>query len=69
VGDGTATKKPAEAGYGADCQWLEGRNRMRYIIAAMVACLLVACSGLPPAPANTCSTKYECEIEMYQRAR
>jgi hypothetical protein len=42
---------------------------MRYVIAAMVACVLVACSGLPPAPANTCSTKYECEIEMYQRAR
>ena len=42
---------------------------MRYVITAIVAFLLVACSGLPPAPANTCSTKYECEIEMYQNAR
>jgi len=42
---------------------------MRCVIAIIAASLLVACSGLPEAPANTCSTKYECEMEMYQRAR
>lgn len=41
---------------------------MRYVFAA-VACLLVACTGLPERPAAACSTPRQCEIEMYQKAR
>ena len=43
--------------------------RLRYVIATMVVCLLVACSGLPSAPSRTCTTPYECEIEAYSKAR
>lgn len=41
---------------------------MRTIIAATLACLLTACSGLPPTPGPTCSTAYECEIQGYANA-
>jgi hypothetical protein len=41
---------------------------MRYVAAAM-ACLLVACSGLPPSTGSSCTTAYECEIEAYAKAR
>lgn len=46
----------------------EGSIRMRNIIAATLACLLTACSGLPPTPGPTCSTAYECEIQGYANA-
>ncbi|MBS1177026.1 MAG: hypothetical protein H6R06_1438 [Proteobacteria bacterium] len=42
---------------------------MRYVIAAMLACLLVACGTPEPVRGATCSTKYECEIEAYSRTR
>lgn len=41
---------------------------MRYFIVTMVACLLVACSGLPASPVNKCTTAYQCEIEAYSKA-
>jgi len=41
---------------------------MRYLIVAMLACLLVACGTQEPVRGATCSTQQECEIEMYQRA-
>jgi hypothetical protein len=42
---------------------------MRLVFNALVAGLLVACTGLPPPPAGTCSTRDQCEIEGYARAR
>jgi hypothetical protein len=41
---------------------------MRYVIAAMLACLLVACGTAQPVRGATCSTKQKCEIERYLRA-
>ena len=42
----------------------KGEIRMRYVIAAMLVCLLAAC-GSPP-PQTGCTTPYECEIQQYQ---
>jgi len=42
----------------------KGGFRMRYVIAAMLACLLTACGSPPPRP--SCTTPYQCEIEQYQ---
>jgi len=41
---------------------------MRYVITVAMACLLGACSGIPPSKGSTCSTKSECEIQAYQKA-
>jgi hypothetical protein len=47
----------------------EGDTEVQYVVAAMLACLLIACAAPAPVRGATCSTKYECEIEMYQKAR
>jgi hypothetical protein len=45
-----------------------GEIRMRSIVAALLSCLLVACSGIPQSAGSTCSTRDECEIQGYARA-
>jgi hypothetical protein len=46
----------------------KGRIRMRYVIPAMLACLLVGCGSVPPSSGSGCSTKSQCEIEAYMNA-
>lgn len=43
---------------------------MRYVIAATVVCLLVACGSLPPpSTGGGCSSRSQCEIDAYANAR
>ena len=38
---------------------------MRYVIPAMLACLLVACTSPATIRGPSCTTAYQCEIEGY----
>ena len=38
---------------------------LRYVIPAMLACLLVACASPPPSGGPSCTTAYQCEVEGY----
>ena len=41
---------------------------MRFVIANIVASLLVACGTPVPPIGNACQSKEACEIEMYMKA-
>ena len=43
----------------------KGGIRMRYVIAAMLACLLVVCTSPATMKGPSCTTAYECEVEGY----
>ena len=38
---------------------------MRYVIGAMVVCMLVACTSPATIRGPSCTTAYQCEIEGY----
>jgi len=42
--------------------------QMRYVFASMLVCLLAAFSGTPSAPAPSCTTAYQCEVQAYAGA-
>ena len=41
---------------------------MRFVMAVVLSCLLVACADMPRGPGLGCTTAYQCEIQGYARA-